>query len=52
MLQHLFLKTYRRVSYQINYTYSVEHNTGSFEIDLGLCMHATCFGPFSGHHKA
>jgi hypothetical protein len=50
----LFWKPFRRVSYQINYEYiyPVEHNTGSFKIDLGLCMHATCFGPFSGHHKA
>jgi hypothetical protein len=37
---------------EVNYTYSVEHNTGLFKIDLGLYMYTTRFGPFSGHHQA
>ena len=36
----------------INYTYSVEHNTTLFKIELRLYTHATRFGPFSGHHQA
>ena len=40
------------INYQINCTYSVEHNTGSLKIKLCLCLYATCFGPFSGHHQA
>jgi len=36
----------------INYTYSVEHNTALFKIEVRLHMHATCFSPFSGHHQA
>jgi len=36
----------------INYIYSVEQNATSFKIELRLYMHATYFGPFSGHHQA
>jgi hypothetical protein len=28
----------------VNYTYSVEHNTGLFQIELNLDMLDTCFG--------
>ena len=37
---------------QINYTYSIEQNTGSFKIKLCLYTHATCFSPFTGRHPA
>ena len=37
---------------QTHHTYSVKHNVGLFKFKLCLYMHATYFGPFSGHHQA
>jgi hypothetical protein len=36
----------------VNYTNSVEHNTGLFKTELRLYMYAACFGPFSDSHQA
>jgi len=36
----------------VNYTYSVEHNTGLFKIELSLDMLDTCFDVFmTVHHN-
>jgi len=30
----------------------MKHNMGLLKSELCLCMYASCFGPFSGHHQA
>jgi hypothetical protein len=40
------------LNHQTNRTYSVHHNTGLSNIEFRPYVHATCFGPFSGHHQA
>ena len=46
------IKLHVCMSVNVNSTYSVEHNTGLFTIELRQNMYATCFGPFSGHRQA
>jgi len=47
--QKSFWKLSGCVNYQINYTYSIQHNTGLLKNVLCLCMYASCFEPFSVH---
>jgi hypothetical protein len=44
--------THIRMSVNVNSTYSVEHKTGLFIIELCQNMYATCFGPISGLRQA